>query len=177
MKRWVVILSMIVCSALFAVELPPELPPRGTILTTAAIIEVFDSNQSLLGILLIKRGKEPFGYALPGGKVEYGETVETAVKRELFEETHVNLDDLRQFRVYSDPSRDPLWHSVEVTFMGWTHDAPVAGDDAAEVWVCPLDQIPYHAFAFDHAKILQEYMSTRQQPGKIGLLNPLRRGR
>ncbi|MBY0462087.1 MAG: NUDIX hydrolase [Alphaproteobacteria bacterium] len=130
------------------------------ILTTASIIEVYVKGQ-FQGIVLIKRGKYPWGKALPGGKVEYGETVETAICREMREEVNLELHDLRQFHVYSDPSRDPRHHSVEVTFLAKAYQMPRAGDDAAEAEIVPLNNLPWGSFAFDHEKILQDYLAFR----------------
>ncbi|MBY0280589.1 MAG: NUDIX hydrolase [Alphaproteobacteria bacterium] len=130
------------------------------ILTTAAIIEVYEKGQ-FQGIVLIKRGKYPWGNALPGGKVEYGETVENAIRREMMEEVNLELYDLRQFHVYSDPSRDPRHHSVEVTFLAKANQMPRAGDDAAEAKVESLKTLPWGSFAFDHEKILRDYLAFR----------------
>lgn len=134
---------------------------RPPILTTAAIIEVYNEQNEMQGIVLIERGKAPFGKALPGGKVEYGETVEDAIRREMLEEVNLELQNLRQFHVYSDPKRDFRHHSVEVTFTAVSLQAPQAGDDAAAAFVVPLDQIPWDEMAFDHAAILKDYLLAR----------------
>lgn len=133
---------------------------RPPILTTTAIIEVYKGSQ-FQGIILIERGKAPFGKALPGGKVEYGETVEQAVRREMLEEVGVELLDLKQFHVYSDPKRDFRHHSIEVTHVAKSNQQPQAGDDAAKAWIIPLDQIPWEEMAFDHAQILKDYLAYR----------------
>ena len=109
-------------------------------------------------VLLIRRRHEPFkgGYALPGGFVEIGETVEEACRRELHEETGVSARDLRLVGVYSDPSRDPRGHTVSVAFLAQLV-APaeaVAGDDAAAAeWVADWRQ---QRLAFDHAQVLAD---------------------
>ncbi|MCB1442203.1 MAG: NUDIX hydrolase [Methyloceanibacter sp.] len=109
-------------------------------------------------VLLIRRRHEPFkgGYALPGGFVEIGETVEEACRRELHEETGVSVRDLRLVGVYSDPSRDPRGHTVSVAFLAQLV-APaeaVAGDDAAAAeWVADWRQ---QRLAFDHAQVLAD---------------------
>ena len=131
------------------------------ILTTAAIIEIY-KDKEFLGIVLIERGKAPWGKALPGGKVEYGETVENAIRREMMEEVNLELFDLQQFHVYSDPKRDFRHHSVEVTYLAKAYQKPKAGDDAAEAWITKISDIPWDKMAFDHALILQNYLDYKK---------------
>jgi len=142
------------------------------VLSTTAIIEVYDKEKNLEGIVLIDRGKEPLGKALPGGKVEYGETVEHAVRREMKEETNLDLHELRQFHVYSEPSRDPRWHTIEVTHLAKAYKNPKAGDDAAKAYVVPLDLIPWDDLAFDHAQILKDYITYREGNTEISMIKP-----
>lgn len=110
-------------------------------------------------VLLIRRGNPPFkgGYALPGGFVEVGETVETAAARELMEETGVKAGKPRLIGVYSDPKRDPRGHSVSAAFLMRVKSVtPRAGDDAADAeWVSDWRQ---ETLAFDHAQILADAM-------------------
>lgn len=110
-------------------------------------------------VLLIRRGHEPFRgqYALPGGFVEVGETVEDACRRELLEETGVKLGKLTLVGVFSDPARDPRGHTVAVSFLSRARSLKaVAGDDAAAVeWVANWQRLD---LAFDHKKILREAM-------------------
>ncbi|KAF3363023.1 ADP-ribose pyrophosphatase [Chlamydiales bacterium STE3] len=131
------------------------------ILTTTAIIEIYEG-EDFKGIVLIERGKAPFGKAIPGGKVEYGETVESAVRREMMEEVHLELNDLRQFHVYSDPLRDFRHHSVEVAHTAKAFQLPKAGDDAAKAFVVHLEDIPWGELAFDHAQVLKDYIQWRK---------------
>lgn len=146
----------------------PHTPP---ILTTTAIIEVFQEGE-FKGIVLIERGKAPWGKALPGGKVECGETVEEAVRREMMEEVNLDLYDLKQFHVYSDPSRDFRHHSVEVTHLAKSYKDPTAGDDAAQAWVVKIEDIPWDRLAFDHATILEDYLLYRSGEKEFGMLSP-----
>jgi 8-oxo-dGTP diphosphatase len=111
-------------------------------------------------VLLIRRKNPPFGWALPGGFVEYGETVEDAVRREMLEETGLELVNLAQFRVYSDPKRDPRGHCVSVVFIADGRGEPKAGDDAAEFRLVSLDAVPESELVFDHAQILADYRQT-----------------
>lgn len=112
------------------------------------------------GIVLIARRNPPSGWALPGGFVEYGETLEAAAAREAREETGLEVRDLRQFHTYSDPGRDPRGHTISTVFVGRSRGAPRAGDDAARVGVFRRDTLP-PALAFDHTRILGDYFEGR----------------
>jgi len=126
--------------------------PKTPLLATDCV--VFDRQGH---VLLIRRGHPPFKgrYALPGGFVEIGETVEAACRRELKEETGVKVRKLKLVGVYSDPKRDPRGHCVSVVFMAQVNNAkPQAGDDAAAAeWVKNWRR---EKLAFDHAKILAD---------------------
>ena len=108
-------------------------------------------------ILLVKRGKDPFKgkYALPGGFVEYGERVEDAVIREVFEETNVKVKIKDLLGVYSDPNRDPRGHVISIAFLlEYVSGEPTGGDDAAEAGWFDMDNLP--PLAFDHDKIIKD---------------------
>ena len=77
-----------------------------------------------------ERKNPPLGWALPGGFVDYGESFETAARREAMEETGLEVSSLRQFRTYSDPSRDQRQHTASTVFTATAEELPVAGDDA-----------------------------------------------
>jgi ADP-ribose pyrophosphatase YjhB (NUDIX family) len=130
-------------------------------------------------VLLIHRRNPPHGWALPGGFVDYGETVEDAVRREMKEETGLDLEDLRQFRVYSDPARDPRGHVVSVVFAARGKGKPEAGDDADRYRLVDLADVPklqdlghdpnspeelghVPCLVFDHAKILLDFVQSRK---------------
>lgn len=147
---------------------PAHKPP---ILTTTAIIEIYDGDK-FDGIVLIERGKAPFGKAIPGGKVEYGETVENAVRREMMEEVNLELDNLKQFHVYSDPTRDFRHHSVEVAHVAKAYQQPKAGDDAAKAFVVKLEDIPWSELAFDHAQVLKDFIEWRNGNTTVSMLKP-----
>lgn len=110
------------------------------------------------GIVLIERKNPPYGWALPGGFVDYGESVETAAYREAKEETGLELENLRQFRTYSEPNRDPRHHTASVVFTALGIGVPKAADDARSLRVFPINQLPA-AMAFDHAKILADFVA------------------
>jgi 8-oxo-dGTP diphosphatase len=108
-------------------------------------------------LVLIKRGEPPFGLALPGGYVDYGETLESAAMREAKEETGLDLHNLKQFRAYSDPSRDIRQHNISVVFHADGTGNPKAGSDAKEIILISSEEIENLEFAFDHKKILRDY--------------------
>ncbi|HWI40657.1 MAG TPA: NUDIX hydrolase, partial [Verrucomicrobiae bacterium] len=109
------------------------------------------------GIVLIERKNEPYGWALPGGFVDYGEAVEAAAVREAKEETGLELGELHLLGVYSDPSRDPRHHTITITFVARGSGIPCAADDAASLQVFPPDRLPA-PLCFDHAQILKDYL-------------------
>lgn len=122
--------------------------------TVDIIIEVGDR------IVLIKRQNPPYGWALPGGFVDYGESYEQAAAREAREETGLVVEDLRQFHTYSDPGRDPRQHTASTVFTARADSAPQAGDDAAEAALFSEDNLP--ELVFDHARILGDYYTAKK---------------
>jgi len=118
-------------------------------------------------VLLIRRGNEPYRgqYALPGGFVDVGETVEAACRRELVEETGVKAGKLTLVGVFSDPARDPRGHTVGVAFLTRVRSAKAAaGDDAADVeWIANWQRL---SLAFDHKKILRQAMRLAEAAAK-----------
>ncbi|MGD0210799.1 MAG: NUDIX hydrolase [Desulfomonilia bacterium] len=107
------------------------------------------------GIVLILRKNPPPGWALPGGFVDYGETVEAAAYREAKEETNLELTGLKMFSVYSDPARDPRQHTITTVFVAQGHGRMKGGDDASSARVFDCGHLP--ELAFDHAKIIMDY--------------------
>ena len=123
---------------------------RNPLPTVDIIIELAD------GIVLIKRKNPPFGWALPGGFVDYGESLEAAAVREAREETSLDVRLVSQLGAYSDPRRDPRHHTISVVFVAEADGRPRAADDAAEIGVFDRETLP-EGMAFDHAEILQDY--------------------
>ncbi len=117
--------------------------------TVDIIIEIEDQ------IVLIERKNPPFGWALPGGFVDYGESFEEAARREAKEETGLDVHLLRQLHTYSDPKRDPRQHTVSTVFIARASGTPTGGDDAKTARLYRLDALP--PLAFDHASILADY--------------------
>ncbi|MFB6076468.1 MAG: NUDIX domain-containing protein [Candidatus Aenigmatarchaeota archaeon] len=114
-------------------------------------------------IILVKRGNEPFKgkLAIPGGFVEFGETVENAAKREMKEETNLFVKLKSLFGVYSDPDRDPRDHTISTVFVAEIVEGEIkGGSDAKEAMWVDLDDIIEENMAFDHFKIIQDYINS-----------------
>jgi ADP-ribose pyrophosphatase YjhB (NUDIX family) len=112
------------------------------------------------GIVLIKRKNEPVGWAIPGGFVDYGETLESAAVREAKEETNLDVELIRQFHTYSDPKRDPRKHTISTVFIAKGYGELKPGDDALEAGVFTEANLP-EPIVFDHKEILRDYFSRR----------------
>ena len=114
-------------------------------------------------ILLIKRKNLPFQgqWALPGGFVEYSEKVEDALIREVMEETGLKVDDMRFHGVYSEPGRDPRGHVISLCYIASGSGDVKAGDDAAEARFFPSKELGGVDLAFDHDRILNEYLEKK----------------
>ncbi len=128
--------------------------PRNPFCTVDVIIEIEG------GIILIKRKNPPSGWAIPGGFVDYGESLEEAVRREAKEETGLEVKLIRQFHTYSDPKRDPRHHTISTIYIATASGEPKAGDDAKEVGIFNKDSLPKE-IAFDHRQILEDYFNNK----------------
>jgi len=113
------------------------------------------------GIVLIKRKNPPYGWALPGGFIDYGESAEDAAVREAKEETNLTVSNIRQFHTYSDPKRDPRHHTISVVFIGSAHGVSKASDDAEDAGVFEPKNLPDH-IAFDHRQILNDFFRSKK---------------
>ena len=115
------------------------------------------------GVVLVSRAHEPLGWALPGGFVEYGETLEDAAVREAREETGLDVELEGLVGVYSDPSRDPRQHTITTAFYGRSKHSvmPRGGDDAAEAQFFPVDALP--PLVFGHERIIADFLEKMKQ--------------
>jgi len=129
---------------------------RNPIPTVDIIIEIRDC------IVLIKRKNPPFGWAIPGGFVEYGESLEETAYREAKEETGLEVTDLKQLHTYSEPERDPRYHTVSTVFIANGKGRLKAGTDADDVRLFDLKKIPKN-LVFDHGKILDDYLNHKKE--------------
>ncbi len=123
--------------------------------TVDIIIEV-ESEAGEREIILIYRKNQPRAWALPGGFVDYGETLEQAAIREAREETGLGIKSAYQFHAYSDPQRDPRRHTISTVFVAQAKGKPRAGDDAEKAEMFEEENLPF-PLAFDHEKILKDY--------------------
>jgi 8-oxo-dGTP diphosphatase len=128
--------------------------PRTPAVTVDVVIELHDRPGR--PIVLVERRNPPPGWALPGGFVDFGETVESAAVREAREETGLEVELTRLLGVYSDPARDPRGPTVSIAFIGRARGVPVAADDARAVAV--VDPAAPPPLAFDHARIIADYL-------------------
>ena len=118
------------------------------------------------GIILIKRRNPPYGWAIPGGFVDYGESLEEAALREAKEETNLDVELLGQFHTYSDPKRDPRHHSISTVYIAKGKGKPKAKDDAADIGIFNESDLP-DEIVFDHRSILIDYFKSTSNKTRI----------
>jgi ADP-ribose pyrophosphatase YjhB (NUDIX family) len=128
---------------------------RNPLLTVDIIVEIDG------GIVLIERKNIPHGWAIPGGFVDYGESIETAAWREAKEETSLDVVLTEQFYTYSDPRRDARHHTVSTVFIATAHGVPRGADDAKTARIFHENDLP-EPICFDHAQILSDYFTFKK---------------
>ena len=128
---------------------------RNPLLTVDIIVEVND------GIVLIERKNIPHGWAIPGGFVDYGESIETAALREAKEEISLDVVLIEQFYTYSSPNRDARHHTVSTVFIATANGEPRGADDAKVARLFRRDNLP-QPIVFDHEQILRDYFEFKK---------------
>lgn len=134
--------------------------PTTPLLAADAIIELQDENNQT-GIVLIERKNPPYGWAIPGGFVDVGETVEQAAIREAKEEVCLDVSLTCLLGVYSDPARDARGHTVTAIYIATATGIPQAADDAKNVKIFNIDALPTQ-LAFDHDDVLKDYLDYKK---------------
>lgn len=129
-------------------------------LPTVDIIIEIDTEDGGQGIVLINRKNPPYGWALPGGFVDYGESLEQAAVREAKEETSLDIRLVSQMHTYSDPKRDPRKHTISTVYIARAKGHPIARDDAKEAKVITREELNF-SLAFDHEQILADYFERK----------------
>lgn len=142
---------------------------RNPLVTVDIIIELASG-----GIVLIERKNAPYGWALPGGFVDYGESLETAAIREAKEETCLDVCLMEQFYTYSDPGRDPRHHTVSTVFIATSEGTPKGADDAKTAQAFGESQLPT-PIVFDHGQILADYFYFKRTGQRPNPQRPSRR--
>ena len=131
-------------------------------LTVDGIIELYDNSERFQGIVLIERKNPPHGWALPGGFVDIGERVEDALIREMKEETSLDVTIKKLLGVYSDPKRDPRFHTVSIVYVCRAYGMPKAEDDAKAVYIIPEKELNTLPLVFDHMAIIRDYLEGKE---------------
>ena len=142
---------------------------RNPLLTVDIIIELISG-----GVVLIERKNAPHGWALPGGFVDYGESLELAAVREAKEETCLDVRLVEQFYTYSDPGRDPRHHTVSTVFIATGDGIPQGADYAKTARSFREDGLPA-PIVFDHGQILADYFNFKRTGQRPKPQNPPRR--
>jgi 8-oxo-dGTP diphosphatase len=142
---------------------PQEKWSRKPFPTVDIVIEI-SRDDGRPGIILIERKNPPYGWALPGGFVDYGESLEQAAVREAKEETSLDIELLEQLHTYSEPGRDPRFHTITTVYIARAEGRPRAQDDAKNIGVFTIEDRP-RPLAFDHEKILEDYQRRKRSRG------------
>jgi 8-oxo-dGTP diphosphatase len=130
---------------------------------TDGIIKLYDKDKNFKGLVFISRKNPPLGIALPGGFVDIGEKVEDALLREMEEEVCLEVKIEKLLGVYSDPKRDDRFHTVSLVYVCKAYGEPKAADDAKDVYVYDLENLPLEKLVFDHKKIMEDFLKDLEE--------------
>lgn len=130
-------------------------------ITADGIVEIY-LDGDFKGIVLIDRLNPPHGTALPGGFMDIGETIEACLKREMSEEIGLEVEIEHLLGLYSDPSRDPRFHTVSAVYICKADALPQAGDDAKSAKTVALEDLYKEHFVFDHGAIIEDYLAFKK---------------
>lgn len=143
---------------------------RNPVPTVDIIIEMpLDGAPEKTGIVLIERKNPPHGWALPGGFVDYGESLPDAAVREAKEETSLDVELAELLHVYSAPARDPRQHTLSAVYIASAKGIAKAADDAQDLIIVAPDDLP-DAMAFDHREIIADYLHLKRTGHKRRVL-------
>ena len=138
--------------------------PITPLLSADSIIQI-TNEAGQTSIVLIERKNPPYGWAIPGGFVDIGETIEHAAIREAKEEVCLDVELECLLGIYSDPERDKRGHTATAVYVANANGVPQAADDAKSVAMFNIDALPT-GLAFDHDKVLQDYLQYKKS-GKV----------
>ena len=128
---------------------------RNPLVTVDIIIEISTE------FIMIERANPPHGWALPGGFVAYGDSLESSAIREAKEETSLDIQIIEQFHTYSQPDRDPRHHTVTTVFIASASGVPTAADDAKNLDLFSEHELP-NPIVFDHERIINDYFKYKK---------------
>ncbi len=130
-------------------------------MSAAGIIEMYDTDETFLGIVLVEKQNAPMGLVLPWGFVDIGENFDPAVVREMKEDVSLDVEVIKLLGVYADPDKDPHFHTGIAVYICKAYGRPIAAQDAAEVFIHPLNNILLEKLVVEERVIVEDYLKGR----------------